>query len=307
MPMPRVQTHRKDRWQNEVVDSKARLIFDLGMNNGDDCAYYLSEGYAVVAIEANPNLVQSARERFRQEISDRRLVIEWVGIVDQPGNIPFWICDERDVFSSFDATRAGRRGLKCHSIEVECVTFDTILKKYGIPHYLKIDIEGAEPYCLKHLPPTHLPQYLSLEAEDLQWLVLLQQLGYSEFKIVDQMRHNSSFPDFSNTTVFSRSAKQICWYADRLKNRLGRVPFRRGSSGPFGEQTPGEWQSFQEVASNWLHMRLGHCKRGTLNRYSWYDFHARAFPTHTFRSEMPPRFHTRDLSFTPRGVNRMHL
>ena len=307
MPMPRVQTHRKDRWQNEVVDSKARLIFDLGMNNGDDCAYYLSKGYAVVAIEANPNLVQSARERFRQEISDRRLVIEWVGIVDRPGNIPFWICDERDVFSSFDATRAGRMGLKCHSIEVECVTFDTILKKYGIPHYLKIDIEGAEPYCLKHLPPTHLPQYLSLEAEDLKWLVLLQQLGYSEFKIVDQMRHNSSFPDFSNTTVFSRSAKQICWYADRLKNRLGRVPFRRGSSGPFGEQTPGEWQSFQEVASNWLHMRLGHCKRGTLNRYSWYDFHARAFPTPTFRSEMPPRFHTRDLSFTPRGANRMHL
>jgi hypothetical protein len=100
------------------------------------------------------------------------------------------------------------------------VTFDAILEKFGIPHYLKIDIEGAEPYCLKHLPRTHLPQYISLEAEDLQWLVLLQQLGYSEFKIVDQMRHNSSFPDFGNTTVFSRSAKQICWYADRLKNRL---------------------------------------------------------------------------------------
>jgi hypothetical protein len=33
--------------------------------------------------------------------------------------------------------------LKCHPIDVECVTFDTILKKYGIPHYLKIDIEGA--------------------------------------------------------------------------------------------------------------------------------------------------------------------
>jgi FkbM family methyltransferase len=103
------------------------------MNNGDDCAYYLSKGFDVVAIEANPSLVQRARERFRQEISDRRLVIEWVGIVDQPGSIPFWICDERDVFSSFDATRAGRSGLKCHPIEVECVTFDTILKKYGIP------------------------------------------------------------------------------------------------------------------------------------------------------------------------------
>lgn len=306
--MPCVQTHRKDRGQNEVACSESQLIFDLGMNNGDDTAHYLSKGYDVVAIEANPNLVQRARERFRQEISNGRLVIEWVGIVDQRGSIPFWVCDERDVFSSFDATRAGRSGLKCHPIAVECVTFDTILKKYGIPHYLKIDIEGAEPYCLKHLLPAHLPQYISLEAEDFQWLVLLQQLGYSEFKIVDQMRHNSIFPDFSNDTVFSRSAKQVCWYADRLKNWVGRVPFCRGSSGPFGEQTPGEWQSFQEVASNWLHMRLGHNKRGTLNRHSWYDFHARAFPTACVPiRDARPRFHTKDPSFTPRGVKRMRL
>jgi FkbM family methyltransferase len=143
MTMPCVQTPSKGRWQNEVADVRSRLIYDVGMNNGDDCAYYLSKGCNVVAIEANPKLVQRARERFGQEIGDRRLFIEWVGIVDQPGNIPFWICDERDVFSSFDAARAGRNGLKCHPIDVECVTFDTILKKYGIPHYLKIDIEGA--------------------------------------------------------------------------------------------------------------------------------------------------------------------
>ena len=287
MTMPCVQVSKKERWQNEISYSKSWLIYDVGMNNGDDCAYYLSKGYDVVAIEANPSLVQRARERFAQEIADRKLYIEWVGIVDQPGNVPFWICDERDVFSSFDATRAGRNGLKCHPIEIECVTFDTILKKYGIPHYLKIDIEGAEPYCLKHLQPVQLPQYVSLEAEDLQWLVLLQQLGYSEFKIVDQMRHNSKLPDFANANVFSRSAKTICWYADRLKNRLGSPFFPRGSSGPFGEQSPGEWQSFEEVASNWLHMRLGHYTSGTLNRYSWFDFHARAFPTHAFVSQIP--------------------
>ena len=280
-PMP-----RSNRWQDEKTCAEPRLIYDVGMNNGDDCAYYLSKDYYVVAIEANPILVQRARERFRQEISKGRLTIEWVGIVEQPQKLPFWICDERDVFSSFDPTRAGRNGFKCHPVEVKCVTFDTILEKYGIPHYLKIDIEGAEPYCLQHLPPTRLPHYVSIEAENLQCLVLLQQLGYSEFKIVDQMRHNSCFPDFSNTTLFSRFAKQICWYADRLQNRLGFVPFPRGSSGPFGEETPGEWQSFEEVASNWLCMRLGHYKSGTLNQHSWYDFHARAFPAQNLGSQI---------------------
>jgi len=33
------------------------LVYDVGMNNGDDTAYYLSLGFRVIAIEANPELV----------------------------------------------------------------------------------------------------------------------------------------------------------------------------------------------------------------------------------------------------------
>ena len=33
------------------------LIYDVGMSNGDDTAYYLHRGFRVVAIEANPLLV----------------------------------------------------------------------------------------------------------------------------------------------------------------------------------------------------------------------------------------------------------
>jgi len=131
MPMPCVQAPRIDRRQNEVPYDGSRLIYDVGMNNGDDCAYYLSKGYDVVAVEANPILVEHARERFCQEIAAQRLVIEQVGIGDRPGRALFWINDERDVFSSFDAARAGRNGMKCHAIDVQCVTFDTILHKYG--------------------------------------------------------------------------------------------------------------------------------------------------------------------------------
>lgn len=252
------------------------VIFDVGMNNGDDSAHYLSKGYHVVAIEANPILVERARKRFREEIAQQRMVVECVGIVDQPGQIPFWITDERPVFSSFDRARAGRNGLKCHPVDVECLTFDILLKKYGVPYYLKLDAEGAEPHCLKHLDPDHLPQYISVEAESLEYLELLWQVGYRQFKIVDQMRHNSIFPDFSNDNLFSRSAKRACWYADRFKNRFGHVRFPRGCSGPFGEETSGGWQTFEEVASNWLHMRQGHYHRGTLNRFSWHDFHTKA-------------------------------
>ena len=52
-----------------------RLIFDLGMNNGDDTSHYLHRGFNVVALEANPTLCESAQKRFRAAIDDGRLTI----------------------------------------------------------------------------------------------------------------------------------------------------------------------------------------------------------------------------------------
>ncbi len=264
--------------------SASRCVFDIGMNNGDDSAYYLSRGCTVVAVEANPLLAQRGRVRFAAEIASGQMTIENLGIWDRPGKIKFWVNEERDVFSSFDFARASREGMKCHSVDVECVKFDILLKKYGVPYYLKLDAEGAEPYCLTSLQSSDLPEYVSVEAESLGYLLLLWQMGYRQFKIIDQMRHNSRFPDFTNDRLFSRLAKRVCGYGDRFKNRAFRVAFPRGCSGPLGENTPGSWQTIEEVAYNWLHLYFGQSKRGSLNADSWYDFHAKA-PSPTARNE----------------------
>jgi predicted RNA methylase len=42
------------------------LVYDVGMNNGDDSAFYLRAGFRVVAVEANPLLCRAAESRFRR-------------------------------------------------------------------------------------------------------------------------------------------------------------------------------------------------------------------------------------------------
>ena len=71
------------------------------MNNGDDSSHYLSMGYKVIGVEANPILV-AARVRFHAEITSGQMIIEPVGVCDHSGKGTFWINEERDVFSSFD-------------------------------------------------------------------------------------------------------------------------------------------------------------------------------------------------------------
>jgi hypothetical protein len=51
------------------------LIYDIGMHNGNDTAYYLFRGFRVVGVEANPLLVEQVRERFAAEIASNRLTV----------------------------------------------------------------------------------------------------------------------------------------------------------------------------------------------------------------------------------------
>jgi len=49
------------------------VIFDVGMHDGTDTASYLSRGYAVLAIEADPSLASAGVERFDDAISRGQL------------------------------------------------------------------------------------------------------------------------------------------------------------------------------------------------------------------------------------------
>ena len=53
-----------------------RIIYDFGMNNGDDVPYYLQKGTKVVGVEANPAMCDLVRERFQDEIRSGKLQIE---------------------------------------------------------------------------------------------------------------------------------------------------------------------------------------------------------------------------------------
>ena len=43
----------------------SELIFDVGMWNGEDTEYYLARGFKVVAIDADPKVIEKAKIRFK--------------------------------------------------------------------------------------------------------------------------------------------------------------------------------------------------------------------------------------------------
>src|SRR5215813_3894187 len=93
------------------------LIFDVGVNNGDDTAYYLGSGFRVVGIEANPEMIAVCEKRFREQLKDGRLTLLNIAIADEDGSCEFYISEgNRGVWSSLDAHLAARTGLSTRRV-----------------------------------------------------------------------------------------------------------------------------------------------------------------------------------------------
>ncbi len=272
----------------------ARLVFDLGMNEGQDTAYYLHAGCRVVAVEANKSLAAANSTKFASAIKQGRLQILNVGIGEQEGVLDFWICDDKSEWSSFDRAMAATNGSRHHCEKVEVWTYDRLSRQFGVPDYLKIDIEGKEHACLDRIGPD-LPDFISLEAYSEADLEKLRALGFRQFKCISQYYYLSlEDQEQPEEAEIARAAGRdivgILAVPNKIRLRLLQRRLRRldgwqfvqSSTGPFGDATRGTWKGFddmlriyrrfkEEVAGG-RHVGV-HC--GTSPGSFWIDFHAR--------------------------------
>lgn len=278
------------------------LIYDVGLGDGSDTAYYLSKNLRVLAIDANPIAVEKAREKFAPAVRAKRLTILNIGISKEPGLLPFWICDSRPEKSSFHRSIPLREGLPHHEITVECRSFSSVLAEFGVPRYLKMDIEANEIHCLRDLCAGDLPEYISFEKSgyEKQKLRLLRELGYTHFKIVSQIHFLPvEFPPSSeqrryeiacrlanSRNFFVRAARKLGMrhWLDREVSRpriRGGWSFPPGSSGPLSGETPGSWQAYGEILDTLARAEAAR-ERGDSSIFwrpgeswtFWADFHA---------------------------------
>ena len=253
------------------------LIYDVGMHDGADSAYYLRHGYRVVAVEANPAFVERATLRFAREVDDGRLTILNVGIAPGEGEATFWICEDHSDWSSFDREIAARDGARHDPIKVPLMPFSEILERQGVPHYCKIDIEGNDRLCLDAMTPDRRPPFVSVELSAQPLLERLRELGYDRFKVIHQLSFtapNRALYALKERVPHPRLRESFEW-ANRLVRRQSDHGWRFavGSSGPLPDRTRGRWLDGREAQQ--LRDDLERARRnGRAAPNDWFDLHA---------------------------------
>jgi FkbM family methyltransferase len=257
------------------VEFKEELIFDIGCHKGEDTSHYLNEGYSVVAVEANPKLVEYCSKKFEKYIATNRLTILNVGIANGEAPIlPFYVNHQSSEWSSFDKEIGTRGSSRFEIINIPCTTTSNLFKTYGVPFYMKVDIEGNDYLCLNDIDSTGIkPAYVSCEACHLSWLETLQEKGYTRFKLINQADRFKPLKLSQQKSWAYTKYQKVNRGIEKVKKMINPEYGGGSASGPFGENTKGEWKCYEEIKKDYLNFYQNDLMT-PINPGSWLDFHA---------------------------------
>lgn len=225
------------------------LVYDIGMHKGNDTDFYLKKGFNVIAVEANPVLVEKVLIKFKKEIKSGQLIIINKAIAPKGlKEVEFFVNDKKDDWGTILPDWNRSMGGTYQSVIVETTTLDEIIEKFGLPYYIKIDIEGADILCLETLVRKNvIPKHLSIEllnpnnfknkdVDALAIFSILYVIGYRRFKVSDQSKNNFLTPPFPS-----------------LEGNFVDFSFDGESSGLFGKELDLDEFTIDEVAKMYLH------------------------------------------------------
>lgn len=159
------ETHkaRMGAFYSQFFQSGSR-VFDVGANQGEYSEVFAAEGGRVLAIE--PNTAFSARLNALAKTYSIEPVFLAIG--DEPGEATLNVCSVPGFSTLVDRHADWIEGSPdykdvrwTHTLMVPVTTLDLLVKEYGEPEFIKIDVEGFEINVLRGM--SFRPRYLSFE------------------------------------------------------------------------------------------------------------------------------------------------
>lgn len=132
------------------------LVFDIGAHVGDRTGSFLRLGASVVALEPQPRIFRALRLLYGRKQS--AVLLPWA-VGRDTGEIKLFLNTRNPTVATvapdFIAAASGAEGWQDQtwddSVTVQVTTLDALIARYGVPDFIKIDVEGHEAEVLAGL------------------------------------------------------------------------------------------------------------------------------------------------------------
>ena len=178
------------------------LIFDVGANHGQKTDIFLRLGANVVAVEPDAVNQEVLRQKFLsyrltkkpvmivgKAVSDRDAVeTMWI---DEPGSAKNTLSQKWVETLRADRDRFGTTLDFGEKKQIETITLEGLMTTYGLPFFVKIDVEGHEPCVLRGLQRSvpylsfevNLPEFKPEGMQCIESLALLDGKGKFNYAV----------------------------------------------------------------------------------------------------------------------------
>ncbi|MFD0989551.1 FkbM family methyltransferase [Mariniflexile jejuense] len=153
---------RKEFYSQFLIPNS--VFFDIGANYGNRIEPLINENIKIIAVEPQEECVRFLKKKYGNKIT-----ILQNGVGEKIETKLLYISTNANILSSFskDWINSTKESGRFKNIiwnetrEIEMVTLDYLISKFGSPSFIKIDVEGFELEVLKGL--TQSVKSLSLE------------------------------------------------------------------------------------------------------------------------------------------------
>ena len=215
----------RDRWNGleerrlyRQFIAKGDLVFDVGANVGLKTKAFLALGARVVAVEANPDCEEIIRRRCQGAVDAGLLHIVSCAVGPQSGRLPFFIHDENTTMSSgSEAFLGASDNVNWRKVDVEMVTLDDLIRRFGTPAFIKVDVEGMDADVLQGL--RQRPKFLSFEysthpnlwANTQRSMQEARRLGFTEANFAELAAPRLSLSAWAPLTTVEGAIAERLW------------------------------------------------------------------------------------------------
>jgi len=134
--------------------TKSDVVFDIGANVGDKAAIFSNLVRAVIAVEPQKKCVEDLKKRFL----GTNVIVMDKAVGERKCISTLKRSEEMTTTASLsgrfikDVQASGRFGNRWKAYEyVDVITLDDLVDDYGVPAFIKIDVEGFEPEVVRGL------------------------------------------------------------------------------------------------------------------------------------------------------------